>query len=104
MFWRPGSTLYFRFRGVSPPIASTAMVTMDMTIPALLFRDLDYFASFIAAAMRTDAVRNFGLVAIGAFGAAGDFRMVVSPACEVRSWECRLLDLASCLLLELPLT
>jgi hypothetical protein len=47
---------------------------------ALFFRNLNYFAAFIAAAMRTGAVRELGFVAIGALGAAGDFQMVVRPA------------------------
>jgi hypothetical protein len=46
----------------------------------LFFRNLNHFATFIAATMRTGAVREFGFVAIGALGAAGDLEMVVSPA------------------------
>jgi hypothetical protein len=53
-----------------------------MTISStLFFRNLDHFASFIAATMRTGAVRKLRLVTIGALGAAGDFQMVMSPAC-----------------------
>jgi hypothetical protein len=46
----------------------------------LFFRNLDHFPAFIAAAMRTGAVREFGFVAIGALGAAGDLEMVMGPA------------------------
>jgi hypothetical protein len=45
-----------------------------MTIPdRLFFRNLDHFASLIAAAVRAGAMRKLRLVAIGALGAAGDF-------------------------------
>jgi hypothetical protein len=47
---------------------------------ALFFRNLDHFPAFVAAAMRTDAVRKLRFVAIGALGAASDVQMVVSPA------------------------
>jgi hypothetical protein len=46
----------------------------------LFFRNLNYFAAFIAAAMRTGAVRELGFVAIGALGAASDLEMVMGPA------------------------
>jgi hypothetical protein len=46
----------------------------------LFFRNLNYFAAFIAATMRAGAVRKFGFVAVGALGAAGDLEMVVGPA------------------------
>jgi len=53
-----------------------------MTISgSLFFRNLNYFAAFIAATMRTGAVRKLGFVAIGALGAAGDLEMVMGPAC-----------------------
>jgi len=40
-----------------------------MTISgALFFRNLDHFTAFIAAAMRTGAVRKLRFVAIGALG------------------------------------
>ena len=52
-----------------------------MTISgALFFRDLDHFATFIAAAMRTGAMRELRFVAIGALGAAQGAQMVVRPA------------------------
>jgi hypothetical protein len=52
-----------------------------MTISgALFFRNLDYFAAFVAAAMRTGAVGKLGLVAIGALGVAEDLQVVVGPA------------------------
>jgi len=47
---------------------------------ALFFRNLNHFAAFIAAAMRTGTVREFGFVAIGALGAASDLEMVMGPA------------------------
>jgi hypothetical protein len=69
------------FGASSPPIASTAMVTMELTISgALFFRDFDHFAALVAAAMRTGAVRKLRFVAIGALGVAEHAQMVVSPA------------------------
>jgi hypothetical protein len=46
----------------------------------LFFRNLDHFPAFVAAAMRTGAVGELGLVAIGALGVAGHAQMVVGPA------------------------
>jgi hypothetical protein len=52
-----------------------------MTISdALFFRNLNHFAAFVAAAVRTGAVRKLGFVAIGALGVPGDLQMVVRPA------------------------
>jgi hypothetical protein len=52
-----------------------------MTISrTLFFRNLDHFATFIAAAMRTGAVGEFRFVAIGALGVAGYAQMVMGPA------------------------
>jgi hypothetical protein len=42
-----------------------------MTISGVLFfRDFDYFAALVAAAMRTGAMRKLGFVAIGTLGMA----------------------------------
>jgi hypothetical protein len=52
-----------------------------MTISgALFFRNLDYFAAFVAAAMRTGAVRELGFVAIRTLGMAERAQMVVGAA------------------------
>jgi hypothetical protein len=57
------------------------MVTMELTFyGALFFRNLNHFAAFIAAAMRTGAMWEFRFVAIGALGMAEGAQMVVSPA------------------------
>src|SRR5579885_1415904 len=64
---------------LSPPMASTAMVTM--TGPGDLFlRDFDDFAPLVLAAMRADPVRQFGLVAVGTFRQAGGLQAVMGPA------------------------
>ena len=55
----------------------------------LFFGDFDHFAALILAAVRADAVRNLGLMAIGAFGQmAGRSESCVRRA-EVRRLECR---------------
>jgi hypothetical protein len=52
-----------------------------MTFPnALFFRNLDHFAAFVAAAMRTGAVGKLRFVAIGALCVAEDLQMVMGPA------------------------
>ena len=62
----------FGFGGVSPPMASTAMVSMG-DAERLLFDDLDHFAALVFSAMRANAVREFGLMAIGALRQPGRF-------------------------------
>src|SRR5579862_1996194 len=63
----------------SPPMASTAMVSMGDS-GRLLFDDLDHFAALVFAAMRAHAVRQLRLVAIGAFRQPTAFQGVVRPA------------------------
>jgi hypothetical protein len=57
------------------------MVTMDMTLLGkLFFRDLDHFAAFVAAAVRTSPVRELRFVTIWALSVAERAQMVVRPA------------------------
>src|ERR1700678_1205110 len=81
---RAGSTngsLYFGFRGVIAAHCVNRDGHHGMTISrTLFFRNLDHFATFIAAAMRTGAVGEFRFVAIGALGVAGYAQMVMGPA------------------------
>src|ERR1700691_2864906 len=59
---------------LSPPIASTAMVIMGSgyrNLESLLGCGLDDFAALVLSAVRTDAVRDFGFVAVGALGVSG---------------------------------
>jgi hypothetical protein len=53
---------------------------VSMLAPALLLRDFDYFAALVLSAVRANAMRHFGLVAIGAFGQAGGRQGVVRAA------------------------
>jgi hypothetical protein len=46
----------------------------------LFFRDFDHFTAFVAATVRTRAVRKLRLMAIGALGVAEHAQMVVRPA------------------------
>jgi hypothetical protein len=56
------------------------MVTMELTVSgALFFRDFNYFAALVLAAMRTGAMRKLRFVAIGALGVAEHAQMIVSP-------------------------
>jgi hypothetical protein len=48
--------------------------------PRLFFDDFDHFAPLILAAVRTNAMRQFGLVTVGALGEAGRFQRVVGTA------------------------
>jgi hypothetical protein len=45
-----------------------------------LFRNLNHFSAFVAAAMRTGAVGKLGLVTIGALGVAEHLEVVVGAA------------------------
>jgi hypothetical protein len=58
------------------------MVVMgaEMLFSALLFSDLNYFPAFVFAAMRAHPVRDFRLVAIGAFGKHRAAQRVMSAA------------------------
>jgi hypothetical protein len=57
------------------------MVTMDMTVlGALFFRNLDHFAAFVAAAVRTSPVWELRFMAIRALGMTERAQMIVRPA------------------------
>jgi len=43
--------------------------------------DFDHFAPFITAAVRANAMRQLGLMAVGALGDRNGFQMIVSTAC-----------------------
>src|SRR5215469_13167403 len=45
----------------------------------LLFRDLDHLSSLVLAAVRTDAMRQLGLMAVGAFGEDSAPERIVGP-------------------------
>src|ERR1019366_8883864 len=62
----------------SPPIASTAMVSMSAR--PLLLHDFDHFAALVLPAMRAYTVRELGLVAVGTFRQAGRLQRIVRAA------------------------
>src|SRR5208283_4435604 len=66
------------FGALSPPIASTAMVTMLGRW--LLLLDFHYFAALVLSAVRAHAVRQLGLMTVGAFGHPGSFQRIMRAA------------------------
>src|SRR5580658_3802808 len=66
------------FGALSPPIASTAMVTM--LGGWLLLLDFHYFAAFVLSAVRAHAMRQFGLMTVGAFGHPRSLQRIVRAA------------------------
>src|ERR1035441_3552874 len=66
------------FGALSPPIASTAMVTM--LGGWLLLLDFHYFAALVLSAVRAHAMRQLGLMTVGAFGHPGRFQRIVRTA------------------------
>src|ERR1035438_1103304 len=66
------------FGALSPPIASTAMVTM--LGGWLLLLDFHDFAALVLSAVRAHAMRQLGLMTVGAFGHPGRFQRIVRTA------------------------
>ena len=66
------------FGALSPPIASTAMVTMWGGW--LLLLDFHYFAAFVLSAVRAHAMRQLRFMTVGAFGHPGSFQRIVRAA------------------------
>src|ERR1035438_9192270 len=64
--------------GGVPPIASTAMVTMLGRW--LLLLDFHYFAALVLSAVRANAMRQLGLMTVGAFGHPGSFQRIMRTA------------------------
>jgi hypothetical protein len=71
------------FGALSPPIASTAMVTMWGGW--LLLLDFHYFAALVLSAVRAYAMRQLGLMAVGTFGHPRRFQRIVRAAILVRA-------------------
>jgi len=55
------------------------MLYEDNVLAGLFFGDLNHFTALILAAMRTGAVRQLGLMAVGAFGLAERGQKIVGP-------------------------
>ena len=68
----------------SPPIASTAIVSIDgcglRYRTWLLFGDFDDFAALVLAALRAGAMRQFRLVAVRALRRSGQAQVIVRAA------------------------
>src|SRR5438067_1590601 len=65
---------------LSPPIASTAMVTIGWLVYSLLGGCFYDFAALVLTAMRANAMRHFGFVAVGALGVRGFAQGIVGAA------------------------
>src|SRR6266568_395431 len=63
---------------LSPPIASTAMVTIWGSV--LLLSDFDYFTALVLPTVRAHAVGEFGLMAVGTFRKAGSLQSIMRAA------------------------
>ena len=76
-------------------MASTAIVSMDSVQAMLLFSDFDHFAALVFSAVRANAVRQLGLMAVGALRHAGcgaANRACGAPRCG--AWNVVVLDSA----------
>src|ERR1700722_19355526 len=66
------------FGARSPPIASTAMVSMAGG--GLLLLDLDHFAALILSAVRADTMGELGFMTVGTFGHSRRLQRIVRAA------------------------